>query len=616
MGNQRKWMLKKNSRWKKSILNHSSDKVLKKLAQNAFKTSFDRPSYKIRKNSGKNNPFTSKMTLNFHFPGYVAKRNGSTFRIRDMFRVNSLMGLVSRMGVVSLMETVIIYVSLMESVITYVSLMETVKSYVSLMEAAIICVSLMEAAIICVSLVEAMTRFVSLMEAVMEAVMVAVWKRIAVIKFIKEIDIVIALIQTIDKPFINSCICYTCYTLTKLIYLAHKLFINEFYTSFILSSIAIVNLLCLSCPSIIMSFYQSYKHSSLWCCRSITFTKMEPIPQGVGRNVFPARDKIHPLLEDKKPSHKMNLEKIKLNIFLQFALFIINQCIPYSKVTKSFKKVFNVMSSMSFYWNEKNSKISRRWMAMLRLTRAGDVEMNPGPETITLVTLNCRGLKKDIKIRQLINRIYKSHGANNIIVALQETHLETTSLQYQWNGPHIFTPGTSNQGGCITLLGSNMSFSRQVNIGNEAHIAIVDVIHSNETKQYIITNIHAPCAHNRKKLDFFKTIRDEINNIVNGDDIEIILMGDFNTVMAKEERINTKFTRTERNILCDIIKVFNDLDMKDCWDDKPNNMTWKHGDKMSKIDRIWYTQGIKMDKVELSTDGTYITLTLIMQQLS
>ena len=56
--------------------------------------------------------------------------------------------------------------------------------------------------------------------------------------------------------------------------------------------------------------------------------------------------------------------------------------------------------------------------------------------------------------------------------------------------------------------------------------------------------------------------------------------------------------------------------MKDCWDDKPNNMTWKHGDKMSKIDRIWYTQGIKMDKVELSTDGTYITLTLIMQQLS
>ena len=248
LGNQRKWMLKKNSRWKKSILNHSSDKVLKKLAQNAFKTSFDRPSYKIRKNSGKNNPFTSKMTLNFHFPGYVAKRNGSTFRIRDMFRVNSLMGLVSRMGVVSLMETVIIYVSLMESVITYVSLMETVKSYVSLMEAAIICVSLMEAAIICVSLVEAMTRFVSLMEAVMEAVMVAVWKRIAVIKFTKEIDIVIALIETIDKPFINSCIsytCYTCYTLTKLIYLAYKLFINEFYTSFIFSSIAIVNLLCL-----------------------------------------------------------------------------------------------------------------------------------------------------------------------------------------------------------------------------------------------------------------------------------------------------------------------------------------------------------------------------------
>ena len=67
-------MLKKNSRWKNSILNHSSGKVLKKLAQNAFKTFFNRPSYKLRKNSGKNNPFISKKTLNSHFPGYVAKK--------------------------------------------------------------------------------------------------------------------------------------------------------------------------------------------------------------------------------------------------------------------------------------------------------------------------------------------------------------------------------------------------------------------------------------------------------------------------------------------------------------------------------------------------------------
>ena len=148
--------------------------------------------------------------------------------------------------------------------------------------------------------------------------------------------------------------------------------------------------------------------------------------------------------------------------------------------------------------------------------------------------------EKDTKIRQLINRIYRSHGVNNIIVALQETHLETSSLQYQWNGPHIFTPGTSNQGGCITLLGSNMTFSNQINISNEAHIAMVDIVHSNETKQYIIANIHAPCAHNRKKLDFFKSIRDEINNVTNGDDLEIIIMGDFNTVMSKGERINTK----------------------------------------------------------------------------
>ena len=55
------------------------------------------------------------------------------------------------------------------------------------------------------------------------------------------------------------------------------------------------------------------------------------------------------------------------------------------------------------------------------LKMAGDVELNPGPGGRVLILLNCRGLKRESKFRQLINRLYKSHsGPGTLIVALQE----------------------------------------------------------------------------------------------------------------------------------------------------------------------------------------------------
>ena len=45
---------------------------------------------------------------------------------------------------------------------------------------------------------------------------------------------------------------------------------------------------------------------------------------------------------------------------------------------------------------------------------AGDVETNPGPHPRSsdriLISLNCRGLKKETKFRQLLNRIHKCLG--------------------------------------------------------------------------------------------------------------------------------------------------------------------------------------------------------------
>ena len=147
------------------------------------------------------------------------------------------------------------------------------------------------------------------------------------------------------------------------------------------------------------------------------------------------------------------------------------------------------------------------WMCGVIL-QSGDIETNPGPIDVTLVSLNCRGLKKETKFKQLLNRIHNSHTYDkNLIVALQETHVENNQLKYMWKGQHIFMGGEGSKGGVITLLSDNIRIKEKVDLGNEAHIAAVDVINENQQYELIIANLHAPCSHNSEKLNFFNNIR-------------------------------------------------------------------------------------------------------------
>ena len=94
-----------------------------------------------------------------------------------------------------------------------------------------------------------------------------------------------------------------------------------------------------------------------------------------------------------------------------------------------------------------------------------------------------------------------------------------------------------------------MKVINQIDIGNEAHIALIEVINRNVTNQIIVTNIHAPCAHNSKKLDYFKSVGEGIDNIQLGNDLDVIILGDFNTAMGNHDRINTTYSNTEKRLL-------------------------------------------------------------------
>ena len=241
------------------------------------------------------------------------------------------------------------------------------------------------------------------------------------------------------------------------------------------------------------------------------------------------------------------------------------------------------------------------------LRRDGDVEMNPGPMDTTMVTINCRGLKNEGKLRQLLNRFSKSHNIySNLIIALQETHLDHNSLNFRWKGKHSFTASSGAKGGIITLLSDNISILREEHLDNEAQILLLNVLESNTSTNIILANIHAPCAHNRTKSIFFDNIRNKIDDLLRIDsEAHIIIMGDFNTTFNQGERINTNWGNLEKKSASYIKQTFEDLNLKDCWEGNPETMTWRHGDKMSKIDRILYSDTFNMLAKDVHTDWSY-----------
>jgi Endonuclease/Exonuclease/phosphatase family. len=108
------------------------------------------------------------------------------------------------------------------------------------------------------------------------------------------------------------------------------------------------------------------------------------------------------------------------------------------------------------------------------------------------------------------------------------------------------------------------------------------------TRNIIVANIHAPCAHNMIKINFFNEVLNTINDLQQLDnECEVIILGDYNTAFAQEDRQNTKHSREEVNIANKIKQIFLQLNLTDCWErSRSDIMTWRHGEKMSRLDRI------------------------------
>ena len=346
-------------------------------------------------------------------------------------------------------------------------------------------------------------------------------------------------------------------------------------------------------PSIITSFHcRSIHHTSMWSS-SLSFNSRELRLRpsvSLGIQILPARVPNTIFFNNTFFDHEINFKKMKL----------------YSQIANNLKLNSLCLKSLIYHTLMLlKGTVLVSWLETL-LLHAGDVERNPGPQDVTLITLNCRGLKNEHKFRQLINRIQSDHHSN-LIVALQETHVKFNNLSYTWRGKHIFTESNGAKGGIITLLSDNIAVREQIDLDNEAHIAVIEILDQKEKQDFVVVNLHSPCAHNQSKIEFFKNVKAEIDNfIIKYPEANVIVMGDYNTTFEQHERIGTSRTRSEITVAKKIETIFADIALKDCWEGVTNNpMTWRHGDKMSRLDRIQWSKNLDLRLNYTKTDWSY-----------
>jgi hypothetical protein len=240
-----------------------------------------------------------------------------------------------------------------------------------------------------------------------------------------------------------------------------------------------------------------------------------------------------------------------------------------------------------------------------------DIETNPWPgEKLRVVTINCRGLGEINKFRLLLNKAYDMMQKGSIIIMIQETMVTNSRyLDLAWNGKYVFTPGTGNSQGCITLFNNDVTISDVEHLQNRGHhFKLTDA----NNIQTLIVNIYAPLGYNNDKTQFFNNIMDVIANY---DGHNVILRGDFNITLIERDSHRRQRTEAEKRIADNINEKIAVINLIDEFIGH-NGYTWGRGATQSRIDRIFtrlpehYNKKLEIKWTLTKSDHAAVILTL------
>jgi exonuclease III len=232
----------------------------------------------------------------------------------------------------------------------------------------------------------------------------------------------------------------------------------------------------------------------------------------------------------------------------------------------------------------------------------GDVETNPGPNELTLMTQNCRGLSDYNKLRAILRNKSKMFTKSKAVLALQETYLMNDDM-IKWSGNYVMSASASpHSAGCITYLNDYVRVIevRQIDNFGHGHVIVMDNFLLHPT---ILANVYSPVRSNGREQESFYNdlfnIIEELERKYLFNKPNLIILGDFNIPLELSNHHNNDGEAKRAK------KLIGSIEQKgliDCWKKGDDRFTYRTA--RSRLDRITYRLELEYTE-KLETDWTF-----------
>jgi len=238
------------------------------------------------------------------------------------------------------------------------------------------------------------------------------------------------------------------------------------------------------------------------------------------------------------------------------------------------------------------------------LALCGDVELNPGPQKLMLMTQNCRGLQDYNKLRLLIKSKNAIFSKERAVLALQETHLMNDDM-IKWSGNFVISCSPSpHSAGCVTYFNDYVRIIEVKHVDNNGHGHVI-VVEGLTMHTAIVANVYSPVRSIGREQDEF------YNNLINiieefegkylFNEPNLIILGDFN--LPLETHANYHSNETEVRRARTLAGLLEGKGLIDCWKDSDARFTYKT--TKSRLDRIMYRVDYECSE-KLETEWTFV----------
>ena len=178
-----------------------------------------------------------------------------------------------------------------------------------------------------------------------------------------------------------------------------------------------------------------------------------------------------------------------------------------------------------------------------------------------IISLNARGLRYKKKRRSLFHQFRRNKYD---IICIQESHMtrkDIKTISKEWGAAFHIAAGSHNSKGLLTLFGKHFT-EPLISVVKESERCLISKIVFPES-EYFIVNVYAPCVPADKPI-FFNDIAVYVADLQLNEDDNLIVLGDFNTVLSNElDIISGNYHNTA---IIDIFKNFvNSFLLVDIW---------------------------------------------------